>query len=214
MVFLRLFILVVLVVSVAVGSKLPPAPPIWDGNDGLQPPLTLYFSDYSEGPVTPAVAKTIGGVLWKIEEGWDSKNPGRPRVKISRTRLLSHQTAILAVAYPDDSNRYLAFRRNDDKWDATPALGSHSLTYIDAGGSFEAIWFVQDKELVGVTYTSIVLSPADRPARHQKVLQIARAVQAKIVATGESGGDDNRGHGNDPDHVDEDNPGKGSGKPK
>ena len=183
-----------------------------------QPPLTRYKSYYLEEPVTPEVASTArAGILWRIQEGWDSKTPGRPRVQISRTRLVSHDGAIRALGLLDDHNRFRAFRDNDDKWDAVPVLGSHSLTSTAAYLGVDEIWFVQDKELVGVTYRSRPPAPANVAAWHQNLLEIARAVQARIIATGESGAgepDDNRGHGNDPDHVDEDNPGNGSGNPK
>lgn len=186
--FVRLFILAVLAASAAVCDKPRPASPIWDGNDGSQPPLIVYSSYYLEEPVTPEVARaTTGGKLWTIVEGWDSKTPGRPSVDIMRTRLVSHTVAVRAVAYPDHPNRYRAYIANHQQWDATPVLGSHSLTSTSAHMGVDQIWFVQDKELVGVAYQSIPPSPADSAAWHQNVVKIARAVQAKIIATGESG---------------------------
>lgn len=131
--------------------------------------------------------------------------------------MVSHAAAVQAVDDFDEPNRFRAFAANNGKWDATPVLGSHSLTSTRAYLGVDTIWFVQDKELVGVTYRSRPPAPANVAAWHQNLLQIARAVQAKIIATGESGAgepDDNRGHGNDPGHHDQDNPGNGSGKPK
>lgn len=46
MLFARLFILVVLLACAAVSDKSTPAPSIWDGNDGQQPPLTRVSSFY------------------------------------------------------------------------------------------------------------------------------------------------------------------------
>ena len=216
MLFARLFILVVLLACAAVSDKLTLAPPIWDGNDGQQPPLTRDSSFYLATPVTPALARTRAGIVWDIMEFWYAKEDKRAMVQIERTRWVSHAAAIRGVGLTIVGRQVFA----SQNWDPVPALGSHSLTLTGTALGIDRLWFVQDKMLVEICYRSRPPAPANVAAWHQNLLQVARAVQARIIATGESGAgqpdedDDNRGHGNDPDHHDEDNPGNGSGKPK
>lgn len=183
--FVRSLTLAILVTSIAICDKLPLAPHIWDGNVGTAPPLTLYRSEYFKVPNTPP----IDGVLWKIVESWEARPTGRPSIQVSRTRLESHQAAINYVSDGDEPNRYSVFNSRKNKWDATPVLGSHSLTHNSAYSGYDAIWFVQDKEMIGIEYRSLKPDPANQAAWHQNFLQIARAIRTKIVASGETGGD-------------------------
>lgn len=185
MLFVRLLLVGFLTATAAFCDKLPAAPHLWDGNIGSQPSLTLRLAYYLKVPSTPP----IDGVLWKIAEDWDSKLSGRPRIGITRTRLATQQDAIRYISDSDEPNRFRAFNDNNEKWDATPVLGSHSLTSTASYAGYDAIWFVQDKELVGIEYRTPIPDQANQAAWHQNFLQIARAIQTKIVASGETGGD-------------------------
>lgn len=160
-------------------AKLPPAAPIWDGNDGLRPPLKLRYSHYLSTPSAPGPPFHL---VWRIEEEWATPDRSR-RVNIVRAQLESQSWAISFMECFLNPGRNV-FIDNGGKWDANPVLGSRSLTTSASALGNNHIWFVLGKELVDFEYNH-----PNRPPKalewQQATLQIGGAIVTKIRASGE-----------------------------
>jgi hypothetical protein len=155
--------------------------PIWDGNDGLQPPLQLKVCEYLTKPFALEARDPQEPILWRTSEAWYAKDRS---IHIERGLLTSHAGAV-ACAARGLSGSNLFFHYAGGKWDPQPAVGSHSVLRSQSSQLGEdRIVYIQGQEYVFITYRHKGFNGTDYSDR---MVQIAKVVQAKIRASGESG---------------------------
>lgn len=158
-----------------------PAPTIFDGQDGLQPPLTLRSSTLEKvSQIKP------GYPIWDAIENWGNVKTGRV-IFIRRSRFRSRQEAIdnIRSSINPGANLFRLVARG--KWDTEPRLGQRSVTVQAPGAGLDAVMFVLDKQF-------IFLEVRHRPAQNTKsltyLLRIGKSLEASIRARHESGEDE------------------------
>lgn len=158
--------------------------PIWDGNDGLQPPLKLQVCRYLTKPLALEPTRDPQEpLLWRISEHWNAKDRS---FIIERGLLTTHSGAIGCAARGLSGSR-LFFHYAGGKWDPEPTVGSPSLLRSESAQlGQDRIVFIQGQEYVFITYRHKGFNGTDYSDR---MVQIAKVVQAKIRASGESGPD-------------------------
>jgi len=152
-----------------------PSPPVFDGRDGLQPPLRLSHSNIVE-----TSKPTPGYPLWVASEGWH----GRTRyVTIHRTRFATRKEAMDSIL----SSRTIgksSSQAADGRWDSTPVAGQISLSIPARTVGTDILMFVMDKEFVFIDYAHPAL---ESPTSMGRLQAIAKAVETNILARNESG---------------------------